>query len=299
MQTLIYQLGVLTLIIAVSLYLTFKQNRRSPEDVIDDLFDEDNAPQAKPVNQSRFLQDDLTSAGLFDQEEKDDFKLKLKIIPVTFLITAGLVSFLLTNPSLQKTIIFSFGGLSIGYLYSQSLLRKAKAKFISEIVFYLPVVMERIVMAVQSGLDILPALKAVSELDQRTRTETKMVFSLEKADPVSRLLGLVVKLSDSGLGFEQALNDVASLVESSPLKHAFIHLGVAQREGGELIMPLKELSDSTQLYFQESVEEEIAKLPVKATMPLLCTFAGLIVCFITTPLVQIVELTTKTTLTNF
>jgi hypothetical protein len=82
-------------------------------------------------------------------------------------------------------------------------------------------------------------------------------------------------------------------VECSALRHAFIHLAVAYSEGGELVMPLRELSDSTQLYYQESIEEEIAKMPVKVTLPLLCTFAGLIIFFLTTPLVQVLEMTSR------
>jgi hypothetical protein len=41
------------------------------------------------------------------------------------------------------------------------------------------------------------------------------------------------------------------------------------------------------------VEEEIAKLPVKAVLPLVLTFAGLIVCFLTVPLIQVGSLTSK------
>jgi hypothetical protein len=50
---------------------------------------------------------------------------------------------------------------------------------------------------------------------------------------------------------------------------------------------LKELSDATQTQYQESVEEEIAKLPVRAVLPLILTFTGLIVCFLTVPIVQV------------
>jgi hypothetical protein len=56
-------------------------------------------------------------------------------------------------------------------------------------------------------------------------------------------------------------------------------------------MPLKELSDATQSFYQETIEEEIARLPVKATLPLLCTFAGLIIFFITSPLIQVITMT--------
>jgi hypothetical protein len=72
-----------------------------------------------------------------------------------------------------------------------------------------------------------------------------------------------------------------------------VHLSLAHKEGGELIRPLRELSDATQLSYQERVEEEIAKLPVKAVLPLVITFTGLIICFLTVPLVQVSSLTQK------
>ena len=149
-------------------------------------------------------------------------------------------------------------------------------------------------MAVQAGLDIMPAIKAIVDLEDRavqTHEQTELVVSA--LDPVSRLLKMVYQLTEAGLGFEQSLREVAGLVDCSALRHAFVHLAVAQKEGGELVMPLKELSDATQLYYQESIEEDIAKLPVKATMPLVCTFAGLIICFITAPLLQVMSLTSQ------
>ena len=285
----IFSLLVISLLIS---FYFFRQNRRSAVDVVEDLYefesdDKRNIEITKNLSIDTFL----------DEENRRKFEFKRKFIPVVLFLAFGSFSFFLPETSLKKTFVFSIIGLCIGYIYSKSLERKLQTNFTSDITFYLPIVMERIVMAVQAGLDIIPALKAVSELDKRTRDETSKSFEVE--DPVTKLMALVVKLSDSGIGFEQALNDVALMVDSSPLKHAFIHLGLAQREGGELIMPLKELSDSTQLYFQESVEEEVAKLPVKATMPLLCTFAGLIVCFITSPLIQILEITANTSLSNF
>jgi hypothetical protein len=76
-------------------------------------------------------------------------------------------------------------------------------------------------------------------------------------------------------------------VPSSSVKHALVHLGLAYKQGGEVVRPLKELSDATQQQYQETIEEEIAKLPVKAVVPLVLTFTGLIVCFLTVPVMQI------------
>lgn len=146
--------------------------------------------------------------------------------------------------------------------------------------------MERLVMGVQAGLDVFATLKALLELESHAQPKQE---EATKLDPVTELLRDVVHLTEKGLGFEDALQEVASRIPSPALRHAFLHLGVAHREGGELIYPLRELSDATQLYFQETVEEEIAKLPVKATLPLLVTFVGLLILFVTAPMLQVLD----------
>ena len=55
---------------------------------------------------------------------------------------------------------------------------------------------------------------------------------------------------------------------------------------------MEELSESTQEYYQQIVEKEIAVMPVKATLPLLCAFVGLIIFFMSVPLVQIMNINT-------
>ncbi len=159
--------------------------------------------------------------------------------------------------------------------------RRYSVKQVREIEFFLPVVMEKMVMAALSGLDIIPAMKRVTEVTPR------------KVDPVTRLFAESLVLIESGSPVEDSLRCVIKDIPSPALRHAFMHLGFAYKEGGELVLPLRELSDATQLHYQERAEEEMARLPVKATMPLLLTFAGLILIFITSPLLQVAGILSK------
>lgn len=138
--------------------------------------------------------------------------------------------------------------------------------------FYLPTAMERVVMAVGSGLDIIPALAEAAY-----RSE----------DPVSDIFRGIVSRAEGGLRVEYAIQIAAESDSSTSVKHALMHLALAYKQGGEVIRPLKELSDATQIHYQESVEEEIARLPVRAVLPLLLTFTGLIICFLTVPVVHV------------
>jgi pilus assembly protein TadC len=141
-------------------------------------------------------------------------------------------------------------------------------------------VMEQVVMGVSSGLDIIPAVSEASR---------------QGSDGVSKVFRRVVSLAEGGLPVEEAFRVVSDESDSAPLKHALIHLSLAYKQGGEVIRPLRELSDATQSHYQDRVEEEISKLPVKGILPLITIFAGLLICFLTIPLVQVGSITSKVT----
>jgi len=204
--------------------------------------------------------------------------------PVKILIPLGILAFASLILSLQTTVTLAIAIPCGAVLFKGHRERTKQERERERLTFYLPLVMERIVMAVEAGLDVLPALHTVYSLELENKSEL---------DPVTLLLKDACDLAENGATLEQALKDVAGRVDSIGVKHAFIHLALAHRDGGELVQPLRELSDSTQLYYQETMEEMIAKLPVKATLPLVITFGGLIMCFLASPIVQILMMTSK------
>jgi hypothetical protein len=155
--------------------------------------------------------------------------------------------------------------------------------------FYLPIVMEQLLMCIQCGMDILPALEAVcqyAKLHQRYQQEYPI-------DPVTEIFELIVIKVEKGIAFQDAVDEELKKTGSSSLRHALTHLLLAHKEGGEVTSTLQELSDATQIFYQEHIEEKIAKLPAKATLPLLTIFGGLILCLIAVPLVQVLVFTSK------
>ncbi len=239
------------------------------------------------INQSK---KELSLVRILSESElvKEENKIRLSIL--TGIILAFSAALLFTSAKAGLLIISIPAGASIGYIVAQSKLRARENRFQHQIVFYLPVVMERIVMAVQSGLDVVPALKAIEQIELSIQPEKN-----PQIDAVTLLLRRIVSLTEAGMSFEASVEDVTNLIDSHAFRHALIHLAVAHKEGGEIIYPLRELSDATQLYFQESVEEDIARMPIKATLPLLLTFAGLIITFMTGPLVQIMNVSANPT----
>jgi len=285
----------------LGLYIVVRGYSRRSSDVLDDLRDEKlfvrDILEVKAEEEEEQLQenkaklkksskesenDSLLKAGVFDPEERKKIILWNNLIPIVVGIVALIFS-VMGGLTAAGTFLLVSIGMGAGAIYGRRRVGRLKSGYNRDLIFYLPIVMERIVMAVQAGLDIIPAIK----------TATRFGGEGKKSDPVTGLLNRAISLTESGMVFELALRDVASEVESSPLRHAFLHLAVAQKEGGVLIMPLRELSDSTQLYYQESIEEEIAEMPVRATLPLICTFAGLLMFFLVPPFLQVISILTE------
>lgn len=187
-------------------------------------------------------------------------------------MVVGVLSLFLKHGTFALCILYLALGGFAGELVFRGRVERARRDLTRRLEFYLPTAMERVVMAVGAGLDIVPALSEAARKSE---------------DPVSDIFRSIVSLSEGGLRVERAIQMTADTVSSSPVKHALVHLALAYKQGGEVVRPLRELSDATQTQYQESVEEEIAKLPVRAVLPLMLTFTGLIICFVTVPVVQV------------
>lgn len=275
---------ILLLTASVGAYLFFSSRVRTAKDVIADLspeeFESKSDIQEEEITDKKTLyKKELQKMGLFDKASIKSFELKVKLAPIAFILLGLSLRLFAGGTSVASLVFVVLIFFAIGVFYTSSMKKKYIDTYQYRINFYLPLIMERLVMAVQAGQDVLPAIGIIVDVEK----------SGKKLDPICELLSKVKRLTESGLSFEKSLHQVAESVDSGSLRHAFIHLALAYKDGGELILPLRELSDSTQIFYQETIEEEIAKMPVKATMPLLLTFAGLIICFLTSPIIQILD----------
>ena len=208
---------------------------------------------------------------------------------IFIVVTTGLLTTIIVfiKPSPARLPVFAIMSFGVGYLIARSGINRElkEAEDRNELIdFYLPVVMERIVMAVQSGMDILPAVKVACELEIEESQR-----SGKSLDPVTEILMEAYRKTENGLTVERAFKDVMEEQSSIGLRHAMIHLSQAHKEGGAILGPLRELANSTQKMYEELVEEDIAKLPVKATLPLVISFGGLLICLMTAPIIQVLE----------
>ena len=281
--------AVLAAVLIYGVCSVMQTSSRSAEDVLFDLSDLAEGDNETQISQKglKIFSDELGKLGIFDPKQRRNFVLTQKILPVAFIAIPLLLLGILGKGHTSQVFSCCLMGWGIGYITVRRLAANKREAYQKALEYNLPLVMERIVMAVEAGLDIVSALQNIVKLEKEGLGEE--LANVKEIDPVTRLLEVVMALSDAGLRFETALYDTAHVVDNSSIKHAFVHLALAYKEGGELIMPLRELSDATQLQYQEILEEEIASLPIKATMPLVLVFAGLVICFLTGPIVQILQ----------
>lgn len=223
-----------------------------------------------------------------DAENKEDsekvtkisLNIEQKIILIFSVIIISVLSLLFLTLNTSNIIFALVLALSLSYIIARMLAKREAKNIYKKYDFYLPIVMERLVMAVQGGNDVYSSVNVIVNMSKKNGP----------LDPVTKLLDMVLKKNKSGISFEDSLSLVANTINLTSIRHAFLHLAIAQKEGGEIITPMKELSDSTQEYYQQIVEKEIAVLPVKATLPLLFAFIGLIIFFLSVPLTQIMSM---------
>lgn len=148
-----------------------------------------------------------------------------------------------------------------------------------EIEFNLPLVMERLVMAVTAGQDIVRAMGTI----------VKLAREEDELDPITEMLEKVLEQTENGVRFEEALRTVVADKNIPALKHAFMYIGHAYKEGGSVARPLQELSDSTQVMFQNKINAEIKKLPFKGLGPVMLSYMGLLIILCTVPFVSLLN----------
>lgn len=148
---------------------------------------------------------------------------------------------------------------------------------------HLPVAIERILVGVEAGLDIVPAIRAAVE------SAVELAGEYRRPDPVLETFRRILALLDGGMRLEDALDRNQIGIDVPALAHALMFLRQASLDGASITAALRELADATQRRAFDQIEEQIAGLPVKATVPLTLIFAGMLSILLTAPIVRVLE----------
>ncbi len=190
----------------------------------------------------------------------------------------GTVGFL--HATLSATVIGVIIGCYLGlttYLY---FLRFQQQDFEREILFQMPIFLESVVILVEAGLGILPALEKVV-----TAKETA-----GRNNALTRLFHLVYRLSAHGMPFGNALELVAESSTHRIIRHVLLHLDISGSEGGELIPSLRALSDHAHTEWRLAVEQRVKRLENLVVFPVFASVLGLMCVTAAVPMVPLLDL---------
>lgn len=185
-----------------------------------------------------------------------------------------------TSEFLAALLLCVVFGLSLGLSAWLIYLKYCTQDFEREILFRTPLFLESLVLVVESGVGILPALQTV--LSHRTISS--------EMDPVRRIFSLVYRLAESGLPFDQALELLATNLRVRVLQHVLLHLDISANAGGELIPSLRSLSDQTHREWRLSVEQRVRQLESLVVFPVFISVMGLILVTASVPIVPLLNL---------
>lgn len=212
------------------------------------------------------LEEQFFKAGIFSQQEKQTF---FRIRAIAPFILAPIMFLALMNAG-QGLMMSIFGAVIGGLLGTRLptfiLDRKIKNRQ-EDILFYLPLVIEQIVIGVSSSLDVGPCImKVISMADER-----------DSHNSVTEMLALVQHYTRTGTSLEEALGRVGRQSGHTELKHTFMSLAQVARHGGEVTKQLQNLADAVGTQREATIDEKIKKLELKATGPVALVFFGFMI----------------------
>lgn len=211
------------------------------------------------------LDEKLFQAGIFTPKAKQDFQRLRVLVPFFTAPILAIPVWIYMDPVMGMLGLLL--GALVGFQLPYSLLdRKIKNRW-EEILYFLPLVIEQMVIGVSSSLDIGPCLQKIVQMaDER-----------DSHNVVTELLRYALYYIKSGVSFEDAMVEVGKAAGQTELKHAFLFLAQVAKHGGEITRQLQELAEAVTRQREGYIEEKIKKLELVATAPVTMVFFGFII----------------------
>jgi Flp pilus assembly protein TadB len=178
--------------------------------------------------------------------------------------------------------IGAFIGFYIGAIIWLLYLKSRKTDLEREVLFRIPIALESMVLLVESGLGILPALENIVKSRSQKDKESNIVLYA---------LHLVYQLASRGLPFSQALEMVGNAMPHRVFRHVLLHLDLSGTEGGELVPALRSLGQHAHLEWKLGVESRVKRLENLVVFPVFISVMGLITLAAAVPLVSVLNFT--------
>ena len=200
-------------------------------------------------------------AGIFDEKDKAAFNRKKVLYPLIFGIIGAILGIYYGGYSL---FLMPTLGAYLGLKFPGRILNKRIKERDEDILYYLPLVIEQLVVGVSSALDIGPCIAYVVDMAEKRGTH----------NPVTILLKQVQILVRFGASLDDALVDVGKQSGHNELKNSFLQLSQVTKHGGEITKQLQDLGTTVTRQREIIIDERIKRLELKATGPVFLVFAG-------------------------
>ncbi|MCB0343611.1 MAG: type II secretion system F family protein [Bdellovibrionales bacterium] len=224
--------------------------------------------------------DRLGRAGFFSKSERRSaFALFCALLAST---TACGIALGCLQDSVWSQVGLIFLGAYVGVMIYLLILRYRSAELDRNILYGAPLLVESLILLVESGLGILPALHEIV----RARNG-------KRRDPILRIISEVYELSASGMSFGSALKEVSDALPHKVLRHVLMHLDISGNEGGELIPSLRSLGDHAHNEWRTSVESRVKRLENLVVFPVFVSIMGLLCLVAAAPLAPLLDVMTS------
>lgn len=244
------------------------------------LFEEEIADSQeiswRDLSQLSAADDTFGRAGLFNSEKRDFFKKVKLFVPFVTGFTGIVIGY--KTAGVLGSLFGAGIGFYLGVVFWLILIRYLTVKAERKSVLELPVLLESLILLVESGLGLLPALHQLVTTEQDNSSSVRYFFKL------------VHELSARGMPFGTALESVADRCPYTTLRHVFLHLDIGGNEGGALGPALRSLSQYAHTEWRLSVETRVRRLENLVVFPVFGAVIGLILLSAAVPLVPLMEL---------
>lgn len=222
------------------------------------------------------IKDRLGRAGFITPDERK----RAKLLQGAIIILPALIGAFAWKDHARAGALIGFGvGGYVGITAWMQLLGYCTKTQTRKVLFHIPLFLESIILLVESGLGILPAIeKSVGKQEPG------------KTNPVRRMMRLVYELSAHGIPFSDALQAVADASSIKVLRHTLLHLDISGTEGGELIPSLRSLSAHAHHEWKLSVEQRVKRLENLVVFPVFASVLGLMLLTAAVPIVPVIKL---------
>jgi Flp pilus assembly protein TadB len=215
------------------------------------------------------LEEQFFQAGYLAAEDQSRFFFIRSSCIVLFPLALGALTYCV---GAQLCLVGIALGIVAGRQVPISLLRRAKERRDDEIVFYLPLVIDQLVIGVSSSLDIGPCMKWILE----------MADDRDSHNAVTELLRYSQNYMRSGVGLEESLLEVGRLSGHAELKHVLMSLSRVTKHGGDITRQLQELASAVTAQREARIDGKVKKLELEATGPVGLVFGAFMVTLLVT-----------------